>query len=118
MFGKELELYEYGTDKYGKPKRGRKLQLHEIELGDPSLQGIIPRSLGYIFHWRDVNAERLKKFRLEVGFFEIYLDKCYDLLRNRSILEVKETTKGKIETLSYIIFNFESRLEQVCRIRF
>lgn len=48
-------------------------------IGDPNLQGIIPRIIQDIFN-HIYNMEENLEFHIKVSYFEIYLDKIRDLL--------------------------------------
>lgn len=48
-------------------------------IGDPNLQGIIPRIISDIFN-HIYNMEENLEFHIKVSYFEIYMDKIRDLL--------------------------------------
>jgi kinesin family protein 5 len=54
-------------------------------INDPNLQGIIPRIVNDIFNHIYSMEENLE-FHIKCSYFEIYLDKCRDLLDRKLLL--------------------------------
>ena len=55
-------------------------------INDPTMQGIIPRIVNDIFNHIYSMEENLE-FHIKVSYFEIYLDKCRDLLDRKYLLQ-------------------------------
>lgn len=52
-------------------------------IGDPTLQGIIPRIIQDIFN-HIYNMDENLEFHIKVSYFEIYMDKIRDLLDGKA----------------------------------
>jgi len=63
---------------YGQTSSGKTHTMEGI-IDDPNMQGIIPRIVNDIFNHIYSMEENLE-FHIKVSYFEIYLDKCRDLL--------------------------------------
>jgi len=63
---------------YGQTSSGKTHTMEGI-INDPNMQGIIPRIVNDIFNHIYSMEENLE-FHIKVSYFEIYLDKCRDLL--------------------------------------
>lgn len=73
LMGYNGTIFAYGQTSSGKT--------HTMEgvMGDPHLQGIIPRIVNDIFNHIYAMEENLE-FHIKVSYFEIYMDKIRDLL--------------------------------------
>ena len=73
LMGYNGTIFAYGQTSSGKT--------HTMEgvIGDPDLQGIIPRIVNDIFNHIYGMEENLE-FHIKVSYFEIYMDKIRDLL--------------------------------------
>ena len=73
LMGYNGTIFAYGQTSSGKT--------HTMEgvMGDPHLQGIIPRIVNDIFNHIYGMEENLE-FHIKVSYFEIYMDKIRDLL--------------------------------------
>ena len=63
---------------YGQTSSGKTHTMEGV-INDPTMQGIIPRIVNDIFNHIYSMEENLE-FHIKVSYFEIYLDKCRDLL--------------------------------------
>ena len=63
---------------YGQTSSGKTHTMEGV-IGDPDLQGIIPRIVNDIFNHIYSMEENLE-FHIKVSYFEIYMDKIRDLL--------------------------------------
>jgi hypothetical protein len=63
---------------YGQTSSGKTHTMEGV-IGDPHLQGIIPRIVNDIFNHIYAMEENLE-FHIKVSYFEIYMDKIRDLL--------------------------------------
>ena len=63
---------------YGQTSSGKTHTMEGV-MGDPHLQGIIPRIVNDIFNHIYAMEENLE-FHIKVSYFEIYMDKIRDLL--------------------------------------
>ena len=63
---------------YGQTSSGKTHTMEGV-INDPAMQGIIPRIVNDIFNHIYSMEENLE-FHIKVSYFEIYLDKCRDLL--------------------------------------
>lgn len=68
---------------YGQTSSGKTHTMEGV-IGDPNLQGIIPRIIQDIFN-HIYNMEENLEFHIKVSYFEIYLDKIRDLLDGKWI---------------------------------
>jgi kinesin family member 5 len=77
LMGYNGTIFAYGQTSSGKT--------HTMEgvIGDPHLQGIIPRIVNDIFNHIYAMEENLE-FHIKVSYFEIYMDKIRDLLDGES----------------------------------
>ena len=73
LMGYNGTIFAYGQTSSGKT--------HTMEgvMGDPELQGIIPRIVNDIFNHIYAMEENLE-FHIKVSYFEIFMDKIRDLL--------------------------------------
>ena len=69
---------------YGQTSSGKTHTMEGV-MGDPHLQGIIPRIVNDIFNHIYAMEENLE-FHIKVSYFEIYMDKIRDLLDGNVIL--------------------------------
>ena len=69
---------------YGQTASGKTHTMEGV-MGDPHLQGIIPRIVNDIFNHIYAMEENLE-FHIKVSYFEIYMDKIRDLLDGNVIL--------------------------------
>ena len=67
---------------YGQTSSGKTHTMEGV-INDPTMQGIIPRIVNDIFNHIYSMEENLE-FHIKVSYFEIYLDKCRDLLDRKS----------------------------------
>jgi kinesin family protein 5 len=63
---------------YGQTSSGKTHTMEGV-MGDPHLQGIIPRIVNDIFNHIYALEENLE-FHIKVSYFEIYMDKIRDLM--------------------------------------
>ena len=69
---------------YGQTSSGKTHTMEGV-INDPTMQGIIPRIVNDIFNHIYSMEENLE-FHIKVSYFEIYLDKCRDLLDRKSFI--------------------------------
>lgn len=81
LMGYNGTIFAYGQTSSGKT--------HTMEgvMGDPHLQGIIPRIVNDIFNHIYAMEENLE-FHIKVSYFEIYMDKIRDLLDGKTTKEI------------------------------
>jgi kinesin family protein 5 len=71
---------------YGQTSSGKTHTMEGV-MGDPHLQGIIPRIVNDIFNHIYAMEENLE-FHIKVSYFEIYMDKIRDLLDGKTTKEI------------------------------
>ena len=62
---------------------------------NPDLQGIVPRSIRYIFE-AIKNAATSKKYLVRISFLELYNEHLVDLLINPNHKDAKDAKKKKL----------------------
>lgn len=67
---------------YGQTSSGKTHTMEGV-IGDPTLQGIIPRIIQDIFN-HIYNMDENLEFHIKVSYFEIYMDKIRDLLDGKA----------------------------------
>ena len=79
LMGYNGTIFAYGQTSSGKT--------HTMEgvIGDPGLQGVIPRIVNDVFNHIYSMEENLE-FHIKCSYFEIYMDKIRDLLDRKSSL--------------------------------
>uniref|UniRef100_A0A5K3ES86 Kinesin heavy chain n=1 Tax=Mesocestoides corti TaxID=53468 RepID=A0A5K3ES86_MESCO len=96
---------------YGQTASGKTFTMEGV-LGDPVLQGIIPRIVHDIFN-HIYNMDENLEFHIKVSYFEIYLDKIRDLLDvSKSNLSVHED-KDRVPYVKGATERFVSTPEEV-----
>ena len=104
---------------YGQTSSGKTHTMEGV-IGDPALQGVIPRIVNDVFNHIYSMEENLE-FHIKCSYFEIYMDKIRDLLdrkytykplfknfqlmQNRSLKSFNETPK-----INCVRFSFQSKL--------
>ena len=79
---------------YGQTSSGKTHTMEGV-INDPTMQGIIPRIVNDIFNHIYSMEENLE-FHIKVSYFEIYLDKCRDLLDRKSSIHCNISLYKKI----------------------
>ena len=69
---------------YGQTSSGKTHTMEGV-IGDPGLQGVIPRIVNDVFNHIYSMEENLE-FHIKCSYFEIYMDKIRDLLDRKSSL--------------------------------
>uniref|UniRef100_A0A1A9WUC4 Kinesin motor domain-containing protein n=1 Tax=Glossina brevipalpis TaxID=37001 RepID=A0A1A9WUC4_9MUSC len=89
-----LEGYNGTLFAYGQTSSGKTHSMEGI-IGDAVEQGIIPRAVNEIFD-RIHNMEEHFEFRIKVSYYEIYMEKIYDLLDVSKVnLQIHENRNRK-----------------------
>lgn len=87
---KALEGYNGTIFAYGQTSSGKTFSM----IGDEEMPGIIPLAIKDIF--KQINVDEGRKYRLKIGYIEIYNDKIYDLFDgHRTSLNMYEA-KGNV----------------------
>ena len=71
---------------YGQTSSGKTHTMEGV-MGDPQLQGIIPRIVNDIFNHIYAMEENLE-FHIKVSYFEIYMDKIRDLMDGKTFRSI------------------------------
>ncbi|XP_070567083.1 kinesin heavy chain-like isoform X2 [Ptychodera flava] len=109
-----LEGYNGTIFAYGQTSSGKTHTMEGI-LGDPDLQGIIPRIVQDIFNYIYTMDENLE-FHIKVSYFEIYMDKIRDLLDvSKTNLSVHED-KNRVPYVKGATERFVSSPEEVMEV--
>lgn len=88
-----LEGYNGTIFAYGQTGTGKTFTMEGVN-DDPNLQGIVPRSIHYIFE-AIKNAATTKKYLVRISFLELYNEQLVDLLINPT-KENKDAKKKKL----------------------
>ena len=83
IFPDVLSGYNGTIFAYGQTSSGKTHTMEGV-INDPNLQGIIPRIVNDIFNHIYSMEENLE-FHIKCSYFEIYLDKCRDLLDRKCL---------------------------------
>merc|ERR1719340_445072 len=109
LMGYNGTIFAYGQTSSGKT--------HTMEgvIGDPTLQGIIPRIVNDIFNHIYSMEENLE-FHIKVSYFEIYLDKVRDLLDPSKVNLAVHEDKDKVVYVKGATERFVSSPEEVFEV--
>lgn len=99
---------------YGQTSSGKTHTMEGV-INDPSLQGIIPRIVNDIFNHIYSMEENLE-FHIKVSYFEIYLDKCRDLLDPSKVNLAVHEDKDKSVYVKGATERFVSSPEEVLEV--
>ncbi|XP_077979349.1 kinesin heavy chain-like isoform X2 [Glandiceps talaboti] len=109
-----LEGYNGTIFAYGQTSSGKTHTMEGV-LGDPDMQGIIPRIVQDIFNYIYTMDENLE-FHIKVSYFEIYMDKIRDLLDvSKTNLSVHED-KNRVPYVKGASERFVSSPEEVMEV--
>jgi len=99
---------------YGQTSSGKTHTMEGV-MGDPHLEGIIPRIVGDIFSYI-YNMDENLEFHIKVSYFEIYMDKIRDLLDvTKTNLAVHED-KNRVPYVKGATERFVSSPEEVMEV--
>lgn len=109
LMGYNGTIFAYGQTSSGKT--------HTMEgvIGDPDLQGIIPRIVNDIFNHIYGMEENLE-FHIKVSYFEIYMDKIRDLLDPSKVNLAVHEDKNKCVYVKGATERFVSSPEEVLEV--
>jgi len=99
---------------YGQTSSGKTHTMEGV-IGDPTLQGIIPRIVNDIFNHIYSMEENLE-FHIKVSYFEIYLDKIRDLLDPSKVNLAVHEDKNKSVYVKGATERFVSSPEEVLEV--
>merc|ERR1719392_133505 len=99
---------------YGQTSSGKTHTMEGV-IGDPDLQGIIPRIVNDIFNHIYSMEENLE-FHIKVSYFEIYLDKIRDLLDPSKVNLAVHEDKDKVVYVKGATERFVSSPEEVFEV--
>jgi len=109
-----LDGYNGTIFAYGQTSSGKTHTMEGV-LGDPDMQGIIPRIVQDIFNHIYQMDENLE-FHIKVSYFEIYMDKIRDLLDvSKTNLSVHED-KNRVPYVKGATERFVSSPEEVMEV--
>nr|CAG4640630.1 EOG090X014G [Eulimnadia texana] len=109
LMGYNGTIFAYGQTSSGKT--------HTMEgvIGDPQLQGIIPRIVNDIFNHIYAMEENIE-FHIKVSYFEIYMDKIRDLLDVSKVNLSVHEDKNRIPYVKGATERFVSSPEEVFEV--
>nr|SVE70258.1 EOG090X014G [Daphnia similis] len=109
LMGYNGTIFAYGQTSSGKT--------HTMEgvMGDPHLQGIIPRIVNDIFNHIYAMEENLE-FHIKVSYFEIYMDKIRDLLDVSKVNLSVHEDKNRIPYVKGVTERFVTSPEEVFEV--
>merc|ERR1719340_566767 len=109
LMGYNGTIFAYGQTSSGKT--------HTMEgvINDPGLQGIIPRIVNDIFNHIYSMEENLE-FHIKCSYFEIYLDKCRDLLDPSKVNLAVHEDKDRVVYVKGATERFVSSPEEVLEV--
>jgi len=99
---------------YGQTSSGKTHTMEGV-INDPAMQGIIPRIVNDIFNHIYSMEENLE-FHIKVSYFEIYLDKCRDLLDPTKINLAVHEDKDRVVYVKGATERFVSSPEEVFEV--
>eukprot|EP00090_Calanus_glacialis_P003713 TRINITY_DN1273_c0_g1_i1.p1 TRINITY_DN1273_c0_g1~~TRINITY_DN1273_c0_g1_i1.p1 ORF type:complete len:968 (-),score=442.44 TRINITY_DN1273_c0_g1_i1:1092-3995(-) len=99
---------------YGQTSSGKTHTMEGV-INDPQMQGIIPRIVNDIFNHIYSMEENLE-FHIKVSYFEIYLDKCRDLLDPSKVNLAVHEDKDKVVYVKGATERFVSSPEEVFEV--
>ncbi|OMJ85908.1 hypothetical protein SteCoe_12683 [Stentor coeruleus] len=87
------------------------------EQSEPEFMGIIPRMIGTLFDWIDSEDEHVE-FLIKVSFFELYMEKIFDLLNPLgNDLKLKNNKKGPyIESLREVYTTCDFDIHELIKV--
>eukprot|EP01013_Petalomonas_cantuscygni_P008126 TRINITY_DN2083_c0_g2_i1.p1 TRINITY_DN2083_c0_g2~~TRINITY_DN2083_c0_g2_i1.p1 ORF type:complete len:1090 (-),score=313.72 TRINITY_DN2083_c0_g2_i1:271-3540(-) len=84
-----LQGYNSTVFAYGQTGSGKTFTMTG-KLQDPSLRGMMPHAIDWLFDTLSRLTSPKKKFRVSCSYLELYLDECHDLLAPKSgVLQVR-----------------------------
>jgi len=99
---------------YGQTSSGKTHTMEGV-INDPTMQGIIPRIVNDIFNHIYSMEENLE-FHIKVSYFEIYLDKCRDLLDPSKVNLAVHEDKDRVVYVKGATERFVSSPEEVFEV--
>lgn len=99
---------------YGQTSSGKTHTMEGV-IGDPTLQGIIPRIIQDIFN-HIYNMEENLEFHIKVSYFEIYMDKIRDLLDVSKVNLAVHEDKNRVPFVKGATERFVSSPEEVLEV--
>lgn len=99
---------------YGQTSSGKTHTMEGV-IGDPNLQGIIPRIISDIFN-HIYNMEENLEFHIKVSYFEIYMDKIRDLLDVSKVNLAVHEDKNRVPFVKGATERFVSSPEEVFEV--
>ncbi|KAK8745165.1 hypothetical protein OTU49_000490 [Cherax quadricarinatus] len=99
---------------YGQTSSGKTHTMEGV-IGDPNLQGIIPRIIQDIFN-HIYNMEENLEFHIKVSYFEIYMDKIRDLLDVSKVNLAVHEDKNRVPFVKGATERFVSSPEEVLEV--
>eukprot|EP00092_Neocalanus_flemingeri_P022666 GFUD01024586.1.p1 GENE.GFUD01024586.1~~GFUD01024586.1.p1 ORF type:complete len:971 (-),score=367.89 GFUD01024586.1:133-3045(-) len=99
---------------YGQTSSGKTHTMEGV-INDPNMQGIIPRIVNDIFNHIYSMEENLE-FHIKVSYFEIYLDKCRDLLDPSKVNLAVHEDKDRVVYVKGATERFVSSPEEVFEV--
>lgn len=99
---------------YGQTSSGKTHTMEGV-IGDPNLQGIIPRIINDIFN-HIYNMEENLEFHIKVSYFEIYMDKIRDLLDVSKVNLAVHEDKNRVPYVKGATERFVSSPEEVFEV--
>ncbi|XP_066984247.1 kinesin heavy chain-like isoform X2 [Macrobrachium rosenbergii] len=99
---------------YGQTSSGKTHTMEGV-IGDPNLQGIIPRIIQDIFN-HIYNMDENLEFHIKVSYFEIYLDKIRDLLDVSKVNLAVHEDKNRVPFVKGATERFVSSPEEVFEV--
>ncbi|KAG0710966.1 Kinesin heavy chain [Chionoecetes opilio] len=99
---------------YGQTSSGKTHTMEGV-IGDPNLQGIIPRIISDIFN-HIYNMEENLEFHIKVSYFEIYMDKIRDLLDVSKVNLAVHEDKNRVPFVKGATERFVSSPEEVLEV--
>ncbi|XP_068249811.1 kinesin heavy chain-like [Palaemon carinicauda] len=99
---------------YGQTSSGKTHTMEGV-IGDPNLQGIIPRIIQDIFN-HIYNMDENLEFHIKVSYFEIYLDKIRDLLDVSKVNLAVHEDKNRVPFVKGATERFVSSPEEVLEV--
>lgn len=99
---------------YGQTSSGKTHTMEGV-IGDPTLQGIIPRIIQDIFN-HIYNMDENLEFHIKVSYFEIYMDKIRDLLDVSKVNLAVHEDKNRVPFVKGATERFVSSPEEVLEV--